>query len=68
MRAGGWQGGCRCVKALQGAGVKALADVVINHRCAQQQDANGIWNVFGGKLAWDATAARLPPPHPRNNY
>eukprot|EP00208_Stichococcus_sp_RCC1054_P000847 CAMPEP_0206136186 /NCGR_PEP_ID=MMETSP1473-20131121/1419_1 /ASSEMBLY_ACC=CAM_ASM_001109 /TAXON_ID=1461547 /ORGANISM="Stichococcus sp, Strain RCC1054" /LENGTH=585 /DNA_ID=CAMNT_0053528527 /DNA_START=221 /DNA_END=1978 /DNA_ORIENTATION=+ len=46
----------RCIKALQGAGVKALADIVINHRCAQKQDANGIWNVFGGKLAWDATA------------
>lgn len=46
----------RCIKALQSGGVKVLADIVINHRCAQKQDAQGVWNVFGGKLAWDAHA------------
>lgn len=33
-----------------------LGDAVLNHRCAQAQDSNGVWNVFGGKLAWDARA------------
>jgi len=46
----------RCVRGLQGTGVKVLADIVINHRCAANQDDNGVWNVFGGKLAWDADA------------
>ena len=27
----------RCVAALRRRGLKALADVVVNHRCAQQQ-------------------------------
>ena len=47
---------CRCVAKLQSKGLKVLCDVVINHRCAQMQDKNGIWNVFGGKMAWDAKA------------
>ena len=46
----------RCVAKLQSCGVKVLCDIVINHRCAQKQDKNGIWNVFGGKMAWDAEA------------
>lgn len=41
---------------LQSKGLKVLCDIVINHRCAQKQDKNGIWNVFGGKMAWDAEA------------
>ena len=47
---------CRCVHKLQSKGLKVLCDIVINHRCAQKQDKNGIWNVFGGKMAWDAKA------------
>ncbi len=47
---------CRCVAKLQSKGLKVLCDIVINHRCAQKQDKNGIWNVFGGKMAWDAEA------------
>ncbi|KAL0052418.1 hypothetical protein WJX82_001760 [Trebouxia sp. C0006] len=46
----------RCVAKLQSKGLKVLCDIVINHRCAQKQDKNGIWNVFGGKMAWDAEA------------
>lgn len=46
----------RCVSNLQEAGLKVLADIVINHRCAQAQDKNGIWNQFGGRMAWDAKA------------
>ena len=41
---------CRCVAKLQQAGLKVLADIVINHRCAQGQDSKGIWNQFGGWL------------------
>ncbi len=36
--------------------VLALADIVINHRCAGKQDENGLWNVYqfiSGKAAWN---------------
>ena len=32
--------------ALNHAGIKPIADVVINHRCADAQDANGFWNSY----------------------
>jgi len=32
--------------ALKAAGLRPIADIVINHRCADQQDENGIWNMF----------------------
>ena len=44
------------VAALRERGVKAVADIVINHRCAHSQDASGRWNRFGGRLPWDETA------------
>jgi alpha-amylase len=44
------------VAAIHAAGMRAVADVVINHRCAHKQDAAGRWNVFGGRLPWDASA------------
>ena len=50
---------CRCIAKLQSCGLKVLCDIVINHRCAQKQDKDGIWNVFGGKMAWDAKAIVL---------
>jgi alpha-amylase len=31
-------------------------DIVINHRCAQYQNEDGVYNVFGGKLSWDSDA------------
>ncbi|EFN58641.1 hypothetical protein CHLNCDRAFT_29945 [Chlorella variabilis] len=34
-------------KALLLAGIRPVADVVINHRCAQFQDENGVWNKYG---------------------
>lgn len=51
------------VRALHDCGLKALGDAVLNHRCAQFQDAGGCWNVFGGKLAWDARAIVKDDPH-----
>ena len=33
-----------------------LGDAVLNHRCAQAQDESGVWNRYGGRMAWDARA------------
>eukprot|EP01025_Chloroclados_australasicus_P001152 TRINITY_DN1033_c0_g1_i1.p1 TRINITY_DN1033_c0_g1~~TRINITY_DN1033_c0_g1_i1.p1 ORF type:complete len:441 (-),score=30.82 TRINITY_DN1033_c0_g1_i1:490-1812(-) len=46
----------RAVRAFKSKGIKVLADVVLNHRCAHYQDNRGIWNQFGGKLEWDPRA------------
>lgn len=37
-------------------GIKVVADIVINHRCAHYQGDDGKWNKFGGRLAWDKSA------------
>jgi alpha-amylase len=34
------------VRALKEAGIDPIADIVINHRCAQEQDDSGVWNSF----------------------
>lgn len=39
---------------LKEAGIASLADIVINHRCADEQDEQGRWNKF-------ACAPSLPP-------
>jgi len=36
--------------------VKVILDVVLNHRCASDQDEHGRWNVFAQHPAWDASA------------
>eukprot|EP00201_Polytomella_parva_P006777 CAMPEP_0175085634 /NCGR_PEP_ID=MMETSP0052_2-20121109/28778_1 /TAXON_ID=51329 ORGANISM="Polytomella parva, Strain SAG 63-3" /NCGR_SAMPLE_ID=MMETSP0052_2 /ASSEMBLY_ACC=CAM_ASM_000194 /LENGTH=746 /DNA_ID=CAMNT_0016357679 /DNA_START=151 /DNA_END=2387 /DNA_ORIENTATION=- len=36
--------------------VKAIADIVINHRCASHQGHDHKWNKFGGRLSWEASA------------
>lgn len=44
---------------LEHNGIKAIADIVINHRCAGKQDSNGLWNLyhFSSNLAtWDQWA------------
>uniref|UniRef100_A0A0D6R490 Alpha-amylase n=1 Tax=Araucaria cunninghamii TaxID=56994 RepID=A0A0D6R490_ARACU len=51
------------VKCFHNAGVKVLGDVVLNHRCAQYQNHNGIWNIFGGRLNWDDRAVVCDDPH-----
>jgi hypothetical protein len=45
-----------CLAALKAAGLKTLADAVLNHRCAARQDESGAWNLFGGRLDWDQHA------------
>ncbi|GMH44738.1 hypothetical protein BSKO_12690 [Bryopsis sp. KO-2023] len=45
-----------CIQKLRQNGLKVLADIVINHRCAQYQGHDGKWNKFGGRLPWDASA------------
>jgi len=44
------------ITALHENGIKAIADIVINHRCASFQSPDGKWNKFGGRLAWDPSA------------
>ena len=51
------------VMALQAAGIAVLGDAVLNHRCAHYQGNEGLWNQFGGKLAWDARAIVSDDPH-----
>ncbi|KQK09466.1 hypothetical protein BRADI_2g48150v3 [Brachypodium distachyon] len=45
------------------AGVKVLGDAVLNHRCAQFQNQNGVWNIFGGRINWDDRAVVADDPH-----
>ncbi|XP_062160877.1 alpha-amylase 3, chloroplastic-like isoform X3 [Alnus glutinosa] len=51
------------VKRFHGVGMKVLGDVVLNHRCAQYQNQNGVWNIFGGRLNWDDRAVVGDDPH-----
>eukprot|EP00850_Spirogloea_muscicola_P011008 SM000066S20483 [mRNA] locus=s66:593967:600493:- [translate_table: standard] len=46
----------QAIQSFQNLGVRVLADVVINHRCAHRQNHKGVWNRFGGKLDWNETA------------
>ena len=39
-----------------GRGVKVLGDTVLNHRCAEHQNEQGIYNQYGGALDWDERA------------
>lgn len=46
-----------CLVKLNQAGLKPIADIVINHRCASHQDSGGVWNIYAfasGKARWDA--------------
>ncbi|XP_042052904.1 alpha-amylase 3, chloroplastic-like isoform X2 [Salvia splendens] len=51
------------VKKLHEVGLKVLGDVVLNHRCAQFRNQNGVWNIFGGRLNWDDRAVVSDDPH-----
>ena len=45
-----------CVRAMNDLGVTPVADIVINHRCADGQDESGRWNLYSGRMAWDQQA------------
>lgn len=45
-----------CIEEMHNQDLLALGDVVLNHRCAHKQSPNGVWNIFGGKLAWGPDA------------
>lgn len=51
------------VKRFHEVGIKVLGDVVLNHRCAQYKNKNGVWNIFGGRLNWDDRAVVADDPH-----
>jgi alpha-amylase len=51
------------VKIYHEAGIKVLGDAVLNHRCAQYQNSNGVWNIFGGHMNWDDRAVVSDDPH-----
>jgi len=53
----------QCIEALHRHGIKCLGDAVLNHRCAQFQGPDGLWNQYGGKLDWDARAIVSDDPH-----
>jgi len=48
-----------CLAAFKKVGVQTLADIVVNHRCADKQDEHGQWTIYsdeidhsGAKLNW----------------
>ncbi|XP_052480057.1 uncharacterized protein LOC105802507 isoform X1 [Gossypium raimondii] len=45
-----------CIEEMHSQELLALGDIVLNHRCAHKQSPNGVWNIFGGKLAWGPEA------------
>ena len=51
------------VKIFHESGIKVLGDAVLNHRCAQFQNNNGVWNIFGGRMNWDDRAVVADDPH-----
>lgn len=51
------------VRMFHEVGVKVLGDAVLNHRCAQYQNHNGVWNIFGGRMNWDDRAIVSDDPH-----
>lgn len=51
------------VERFHKVGIKVLGDAVLNHRCAQYQNKNGTWNIFGGRLNWDDRAVVADDPH-----
>ncbi|KAL7163951.1 hypothetical protein ACSBR2_039958 [Camellia fascicularis] len=51
------------VKRFHEVNIRVLGDAVLNHRCAEYQNQNGVWNIFGGRLNWDDRAVVADDPH-----
>lgn len=49
------------VSELKKAGILAICDIVINHRCADAQDEHGIWNKFRHALKAQMSILKLFP-------
>ncbi len=48
-----------CLERIHSLGLRGLADVVMNHRCASARDEKGRWNVYhypDGKMWWERWA------------
>eukprot|EP00249_Psilotum_nudum_P024115 c29097_g1_i3 orf=478-3477(+) len=45
-----------CIEVMHNHDLLVLGDTVLNHRCAQKKSPNGVWNIFGGKIAWGPEA------------
>eukprot|EP00250_Pteridium_aquilinum_P027772 c3573_g1_i1 orf=286-3306(+) len=45
-----------CIEEMHNHELLVLGDAVLNHRCAQHKGPTGVWNVFGGKMAWGPEA------------
>ena len=45
-----------CVARMREYNITPVADIVINHRCAEARDDAGRWNVYTGRLDWDSRA------------
>ena len=52
----------RCIAELKNHGICPVADIVINHRCAEAKDDAGRWNIFTGRMAWDQRAVTTDNP------
>ncbi|KAL8044186.1 hypothetical protein ABFX02_08G030400 [Erythranthe guttata] len=52
-----------CLEEMRNQDLLTLGDVVLNHRCAHKQSPNGVWNIFGGKLAWGPEAIACDDPN-----
>jgi alpha-amylase len=51
-----------CIARMREYNITPVADIVINHRCAEAQDDAGRWNQYTGKIAWDARAVTCENP------
>lgn len=45
-----------CIDAFHYDNIDVFADIILNHRCAEFQNEDGVYNVFGGEMAWDTRA------------